>query len=129
MRNCQLKLFHVMTIWLWKKINSAIFACLKKSCAKIREFTCLRTSFIMYRDDWMLIKATKIRCLKRLIKALYYIVNDVFLSIFFFKFDNSAKCHISADSRRHCETTFRILFDFRCIVMFFSLSMKAYTFR
>ena len=74
----------------------------------------------------MLIKTIDIRCLKRLISALYHIVSEVFRSIFFSKSDNSAECHIKADFRKHCEIKFFILSKVRCIVMSFNLFMKVY---
>ena len=49
----------------------------------MREFFCLRAFFIVYRDACMLIKIADVRCLKRLINALYHICRNVSLSIFF----------------------------------------------
>lgn len=69
----------------------------------------------------MLIKTVDVRCLKRLIKALSYIVNDVYLSMPFFKIDNFVKCHINANFEKHCEITFRNLFKFLYTVISLNL--------
>ena len=72
----------------------------------------------------MLINAIDVRCLKRFVKTLYHIVNKASLSKFFSTSDNFVKCHNKANFCKHCEITFRNLFEFLCIVMFFSLSIK-----
>ena len=128
-RNCQFKLFHVIATWLWIDVIFAALTCLNKFCAKMRKFFCLFASSSVYRTDWMLVKTADVRCLKRLINALYHICRNAFLNIFFFKFDNFVECHIKAKFRKHCKITFRILFDFRCTVIFFNRSTKAYTSR
>ena len=125
LRNCQFKLFHVIDIWLWTEMKSTVLACLNKFCAKMREFFCLRASFIVYRDACILVKIADVRCLKRLINALYHICRNAFLSIFFFKSYNFVECHIKTNFLKHCEITFRNLSDFLWTIMFLSLSMKA----
>ena len=128
-RNCQIKLFHAIVNWLCVEIKFVALIDRKKFCANILKFLCNRTFFIIYLIICILIKATNVRFLNRRIKALYQFTSEIFFNIFFFNVDNSIECHVSADSRKHCEMTILSLLSFLITIMFFNLFVKTYTSR